>query len=107
RMLLECAPYAICGIMNVMVGAMRGFGSSLSPMMASIFGVCVLRVVWIYTIFPLDRTFFMLFLSYPVTWVVTSILEVVCFLVIRKKAIARAMAGDTGESVSGHGPQEA
>ena len=107
RMLLECAPYAICGIMNVMVGAMRGFGSSLSPMMASIFGVCVLRVVWIYTIFPLDRTFFMLFLSYPVTWVVTSIIEVACFLVIRKKAIARAMAGDTGESVSGHGPQEA
>ena len=49
----------------------------------------------------------MLFLSYPVTWVVTSIIEVACFLVIRKKAIARAMAGDTGESVSGHGPQEA
>ena len=104
RMLLECAPYAICGIMNVMVGAMRGFGSSLSPMMASIFGVCVLRVVWIYTIFPLDRTFFMLFLSYPVTWVVTSIIEVACFLVIRKKAIARAMDGDTGESVSGPRP---
>ncbi len=89
RMLLECAPYAICGIMNVMVGAMRGFGSSLSPMVASIFGVCVLRVVWIYTIFPLDRTFFMLFLSYPVTWVVTSLIEVVCFLVIRKRAIEK------------------
>lgn len=96
RMLLVCAPYAICGIMNVMVGAMRGLGSSLTPMMASIFGVCVLRVVWIYTVFPLDRTFFMLFLSYPVTWLVTGLIEVVCFYFIRKRAIARAggMAAD-------------
>ena len=96
RMLLVCAPYAICGVMNVMVGAMRGLGSSLTPMMASIFGVCVLRVVWIYTVFPLDRTFFMLFLSYPVTWLATGLIEVVCFYFIRKRAIARAggMAAD-------------
>ena len=96
RMLMVCAPYAICGIMNVMVGAMRGLGSSLTPMIVSIFGVCVLRVVWIYTIFPLDRTFFMLFLSYPVTWLVTGLIEVVCFYFIRKRAIARAggMAAD-------------
>ena len=96
RMLMVCAPYAICGIMNVMVGAMRGLGSSLTPMIVSIFGVCVLRVVWIYTIFPLDRTFFMLFLSYPVTWLVTGLVEVVCFYFIRKRAIARAggMAAD-------------
>ena len=96
RMLLVCAPYAICGVMNVMVGAMRGLGSSLTPMMASIFGVCVLRVVWIYTVFPLDRTFFMLFLSYPMTWLATGLIEVVCFYFIRKRAIARAggMAAD-------------
>ena len=75
---------------------MRGLGSSLTPMMASVFGVCVLRVVWIYTVFPLDRTFFMLFLSYPVTWLVTGLIEVVCFYFIRKRAIARAggMAAD-------------
>ena len=65
RMLLVCVPYFTCGIMNILVGAMRGLGSSLTPMVVSIFGVCVLRVVWIYTIFPLDRTFTMLFLSYP------------------------------------------
>ena len=90
RMLLVCAPYAICGIMNVMVGAMRGLGSSLTPMVVSIFGVCVLRVIWIYTVFPLDRTFFTLFLSYPVTWLVTGLIEVVCFYFIRERAIQRA-----------------
>ena len=96
RMLLVCVPYFTCGIMNIFVGAMRGLGSSLTPMVVSIFGVCVLRVVWIYTIFPLDRTFTMLFLSYPVTWVVTTLIEIVCFLVIRKHAIQRAggMAAD-------------
>ena len=90
RMLLVCTPYALCGVMNVLVGAMRGLGSSLTPMVVSIFGVCVLRVVWIYTVFPLDPSFAMLFLSYPVTWAVTAAIEVVCFFVIRKKAIARA-----------------
>ena len=90
RLLMVCAPYATCGVMNVMVGAMRGLGSSMTPMVVSIFGVCVLRVVWIYTVFPLDRTFTMLFLSYPVTWVVTSIIEVICFYFVRKRALARA-----------------
>ena len=96
RMLLVCTPYALCGVMNVLVGAMRGLGSSLTPMVVSTFGVCVLRVVWIYTVFPLDPSFAMLFLSYPVTWAVTAAIEVVCFFVIRKKAIARAggMAAD-------------
>ena len=96
RMLLVCTPYALCGVMNVLVGAMRGLGSSLTPMVVSIFGVCVLRVVWIYTVFPLDPSFAMLFLSYPVTWAVTAAIEVVCFFVIRKKTIARAggMAAD-------------
>ena len=86
RMLLECAPYAICGIMNVMVGAMRGLWLLAEPHDGPPSSAYA-SSVWcgIYTIFPLDRTFFMLFLSYPVTWVVTSIIEVVCFLVIRKK----------------------
>ena len=96
RMLLVCTPYFTCGIMNVLVGAMRGFGSSLTPMVVSIFGVCVLRVIWIYTVFPLNRTFFMLFLSYPLSWVATALIEAVCFYFIRKRAIAKVggMAAD-------------
>ncbi len=96
RMLMVCAPYFTCGIMNVLVGAMRGFGSSLTPMATSIFGVCVLRVMWIYTVFPLNRTFLMLFLSYPVTWVTTALIEAVCLFFIRKRAIAKVggMAAD-------------
>ena len=96
RMLIVCTPYFTCGIMNVLVGAMRGLGSSLTPMVVSIFGVCVLRVVWIYTVFAAAPSFLMLFLSYPITWVATALIEAVCFYFIRKRAIARAggMAAD-------------
>ncbi len=90
RMLMVCVPYFTCGIMNVLVGAMRGLGSSITPMIVSIFGVCVLRVVYIYTLFPLNPTFLMLFFSYPASWVVTFIIELICFIGIRKHAVQRA-----------------
>ncbi len=87
RILMICVPYCTCGIMNVLVGAMRGLGSSITPMVVSIFGVCVLRVVWIYTVFAKFPTWNVLFLSYPVTWVVTALIEIVCFFIIKKRAI--------------------
>ncbi len=90
RLLLVCAPYFTCGIMNVLVGAMRGMGSSIPPMIISIFGVCVLRVLWIWFVFPFNPTFFMLFISYPASWVATFLIEAVCFAIIKKKAMEKA-----------------
>ena len=95
RMLIICTPYFTCGIMNVLVGAMRGLGSSITPMVVSIFGVCVLRVVWVYTIFAVWPTWFVLFLSYPVTWIATALIEVVCYFFIKKHAVAKA-GGEAG-----------
>lgn len=89
RMLAICVPYFTCGIMNVMVGAMRGLGSSIAPMLTSIVGVCVLRVVWIYTIFAIWPTWEILFLSYPITWVATAAIDVVCYHFIKKRAVAK------------------
>ena len=89
RMLLICVPYFTCGAMNIFVGGMRGLGSSLTPMVDTIFGVCVLRVVWVYTVFAMWPTWEVLFLSYPVTWVMTSILAGICYVVIKKKAEKR------------------
>jgi len=90
RILMICVPYCTCGIMNVLVGAMRGLGSSITPMVVSIFGVCVLRVVWIYTVFAMFPGWDILFLSYPVTWVVTALIEIVCFFIIKKRAVRGA-----------------
>lgn len=92
KMLVMCVPHFTCGVMNVFVGCMRGLGSSITPMAVSVLGVCVLRVVWIYTIFALFPSWEMLFISYPVTWIATALIEMVCFLFIKKRAIARASA---------------
>ena len=77
--------YFICGIMDTMVGAIRGLGYSILPMCVSLTGACAFRIVWIYTIFQWNRTLMTLYLSYPASWIVTTIAHVVCFIIIRKK----------------------
>ncbi len=77
--------YFICGIMDTMVGAIRGLGYSILPMCVSLTGACAFRIVWIYTIFQWNRTLMTLYLSYPASWIVTTIAHVICFIIIRKK----------------------
>lgn len=96
KLLLLCVPHFTCGLMNVIVGSMRGLGSSVSPMVMSIFGVCVLRVVWIYTVFAAFPTWEVLFLSYPVTWVATALIEGIFYVFIRKKAVRKAAEPEPG-----------
>ncbi len=85
RMHLVCMPYFLCGLMDVMVGSMRGMGYSILPMIVSLTGACGLRVLWIFTIFAADHTLFTLFLSYPVSWAITAFAHLVCFLIVRRK----------------------
>ncbi|MCD8084459.1 MAG: MATE family efflux transporter [Clostridiales bacterium] len=82
RLQYVCGPYVLCGMMDVMCSAIRGIGYSMLPTLVSLTGACALRVVWIYTVFAVDRTLATLYLSYPVTWLVTFLAHVVCFLII-------------------------
>ncbi len=77
--------YALCGIMDTMVGSLRGLGCSVVPMLGSLVGSCLLRFVWVYTIFPRNPTPEMLFISYPVTWIVTAAFQIGVYLFIRKR----------------------
>lgn len=79
--------YALCGIMDVMVGALRGIGYSIMPMIVSIVGVCVLRLVWLATVFqiPQFHRIETVYLSYPFTWILTSIVYIVFFICVRVK----------------------
>ena len=72
RMNILFTTYFLCGIMDVMSGSLRGLGHSLMPAVITLLGVCVLRVVWVYTIFPLQPTMENLMLSYPITWIITA-----------------------------------
>lgn len=87
RMFITTLPYILIVLMNITVGVLRGLGSSVMPMVMSLVGTCVLRMVWIYTIFPLNKTWEMLFLSYPITWLVTGIFQFICYLVVKRHTL--------------------
>ena len=85
RMRIICAPYFICGLMDVLVGCIRGLGYAVMPMLVSLLGACVFRVIWIYTVFQWDRTLHTLYRSYPISWSVTAAAHLVCFIVVYRK----------------------
>lgn len=85
RLMIICTTYFLCGMMDVMVGILRGMGYAIAPMIVSLTGVCAFRVVWIYTIFAKYRTLEVLYISYPVTWTVTFVIQLIMFLVIYKR----------------------
>jgi len=84
-------PYFLCGIMDLFPGAMRGMGRSGVPMILSIIGTVGTRIVWIYGIFPLHRSLFVLFISYPGSWLITIAMQVICFFIVRKQERERYM----------------
>lgn len=81
RLEVVCATYFLCGMMDVVCGSVRGLGSSVVPTIVSLTGACGLRILWIYTIFAENRTLFFLYLSYPITWVITFSAHLVCFFI--------------------------
>ena len=84
-------PYFLCGIMDLFPGAMRGMGRSGVPMILPIIGTVGTRIVWIYGIFPLHRSLFVLFISYPGSWLITIAMQVICFFIVRKQERERYM----------------
>lgn len=84
RLSVICTTYLLCGIMDTMVGAIRGLGYSVIPMIVSLVGACGLRIVWIMTVFQWKRSLFTLYISYPISWAITFMAHVICYIVIRK-----------------------
>ena len=81
--------YFTCGIMNVFPGLTRGMGFSILPMICTLVGACLMRIVWLATIFAWFPTVLMLFACYPVTWALAGIGQVGTFLYARKKVRQR------------------
>lgn len=87
RMLYILCPYCLCGMMDVMVGAIRGLGYSIMPMIVSLLGACGLRLFWIFTFFQLPQfhTPQNLYVTYPVSWTITFSTHVICYIIVKKK----------------------
>ena len=95
RMFINSVFYFTIVPMNVCVGAMRGMGYSMLPMIDTIFGTCVLRVVWVYTVFAMFPSWTVLFTSYPVSWTLTGVLAVASYIYVKKKAAERLAGSKT------------
>lgn len=87
RLKIIVGTYALCGMMDVMVGILRGLGYSVVPMIVSLIGACALRIVWIATFFRMERfhTIEMIYYTYPVSWSITFCAHLMCFIIIRRK----------------------
>lgn len=86
--------YFLCGLMDVVVGGLRGIGSSIVPMIVSLLGVCVLRIVWIYSVFEKYQTLDSLYVSYPISWAVTLAVLIGCYLIVSKRLKKRLELDD-------------
>lgn len=81
--------YFLAGIMSVLPGVIRGFGSSLPPSIISLLGACGIRIVWVFTIFRMFPTMTVLYLVHPITWVITNTALIINFVIVYKIAKKR------------------
>lgn len=79
--------YLLCGVMDTIVGSLRGMGYSVAPTLVSLTGVCLFRIAWISTVFQSVHTLECLYYSYPVSWTLTSIVHFICFFVVYRKLL--------------------
>lgn len=92
-LLYTTVTYFLCGLMDLFPGALRGIGHSAVPMILSVIGTVGTRIVWIFWIFPSHRSLDILFISYPASWIITILLQVICFWFVRKKMYASVNRG--------------
>ena len=87
RMSIICTTYFLCGIMDVMVGVLRGVGYSFVPMIVSLCGVCGVRLTWLFTVFEMEEYHKVetVYISYPISWLFTFLIHLISYLVINKK----------------------
>ena len=90
RMSVICTSYCLCGMMDVIVGSIRGLGYGIMPMLVSLTGACLFRILWIYTVFQKVHTLQCLYLSYPISWALTFAVHLCCFLFVFQRLKKRA-----------------
>ncbi|NLY97973.1 MAG: MATE family efflux transporter [Clostridiaceae bacterium] len=95
RLQVMMITYFTGGLMNVYPGLIRGMGYSFLPMVVTLVGVCLMRIVWLATVFAWYPTVVVLFLCYPVTWGLTSIGHIITFLFLRKKVYKKDAENST------------
>ena len=92
RMTVICGTYYLCGMMDVTCGCLRGMKYSFSTMIISMIGACAFRIIWLSTVFKADQTVFNIYVSYPISWIITWGSFMVCYVYAIKKTKQRYIA---------------
>lgn len=87
RLAIISTTYALCGMMDAMVGALRGLGYSVMPMIVSLLGACAFRMAWIFVFFQIEQfhTIDTVYFAYPISWSLTLLVHTICFIIVRRK----------------------
>lgn len=90
RFSVVAVSYYLCGLMDVASGSVRGLGYSIVPTLVSLVGACLFRIIWIFTIFRWQHTLYILYLSWPISWVLTVCAHLICYFVLRRRVFRPA-----------------
>ncbi len=107
RMNIIFPVYFSCGLMDVLVGSMRGMGYSVVPMIVSLLGACGFRIVWIFTVFATYHSLEVLYISYPISWFMTAAVHFICYLVIKKKVHRKFIEAAARKQMAAAGKEQA
>lgn len=91
RLSVVAMTYPLCGIMESFVGVLRGMGYSVFPMIVSLLGACGLRIIWIATVFRIERFHQIetIYTIYPISWIITALAHMLTVIVVRKRILKR------------------
>lgn len=93
RMLYILTPYFLINTYEISGAALRGMGYSLTPAMMSVFGTCIFRLIWVYTIPKLNQSLGALYIVYPISWIITGTLVLSSYFIIRRKVFSKIEKG--------------
>lgn len=87
RLWIIFTTYYLCGMMDGMANCIRGIGHSLMPVISSLCGACLFRIIWLFTIFqiPQFHTPFCIYITYPISWILTFVANVIFYNKFIKK----------------------
>ena len=103
RLKVDLPLYFTCGVMEVLVGVLRGMGYSIVPMIISFLGACVFRIVWVFTVFETWHFLWVLYVSYPVSWILTSAAHFLTYVVSYKKVMKKAACAQLNSQTAANG----
>lgn len=89
RLVIITSTYYFCGMMDVMVGMLRGMGKSFMPMIVSVIGVCGVRIAWVFLVFGQHHDLTTLYISYPISWIVTFLIHFFTYFIVKKRIVAK------------------